>query len=98
MLAPIEVSGSGPPDAKIAVVGEAPGKNEVLKGIPFCGPSGEVLWSVFEEFNIRRSQVYTTNVCKIRAPNDDIKNFKSTGWSVDDYVPFLFEELKAISP
>lgn len=59
------VSGYGPKeDCKIALVGEQPGKNEVLEGRPFVGPAGGVLDECLRIARISRPEVYLTNVFK----------------------------------
>ncbi len=60
------VFSSGPIDAKIAIIGEAPGKFEDIQGIPFIGPAGELLTKMLAAINIKREEVYITNVVKCR--------------------------------
>ncbi len=64
------VFGSGSLDTRILFVGEAPGYNEDKKGIPFCGKAGEVLDSLLASINLKRSDIYITNVIKCRPPNN----------------------------
>lgn len=56
------VPGHGPRNAKIAIVGMAPEKHEIFTGIPFSGPSGDLLNRALRELNYERSQIYITNV------------------------------------
>lgn len=70
------VWGDGPHPATIMLVGEAPGKMEDAKGLPFIGPSGKELWHTLWRYGIYREDVYVTNLCKCRPkddgdPNDD---------------------------
>ena len=58
------VFGEGRPDAKVLFVGEQPGNDEDLQGIPFVGPAGKVLDRCLEEAGINRGQVYVTNAVK----------------------------------
>lgn len=53
-----------PPEIKrtdLMVIGEAPGQQEVVKKIPFTGPSGQLLWKAFEKFEVTRDEVSITN-------------------------------------
>ena len=62
----LKVQGYGPSNAKIAIVGEAPGREEVAKGKPFIGPSGRLLDKLLERAKIERRKCYVTNVVKER--------------------------------
>jgi DNA polymerase len=64
------VFGVGSPTAKLMFVGEAPGKNEDLKGEPFIGRAGKLLTSIIEAMGLTRQEVYITNVVKSRPPNN----------------------------
>lgn len=65
----------GPRDAKIVILGEAPGAVEVQRGEPFVGPSGKLLTQTMAQAGIRRDQCYITNVVKEKPPKNDIKEF-----------------------
>ena len=56
------VADDGPKSAKWLFVGEAPGAMEAKYGLPFVGPSGELLWELAAFSNIERADVYVTNV------------------------------------
>ncbi len=60
------VVGKGDFRAKIMFIGEAPGKNEDEFGEPFVGASGKILDSLLESIQMKRSEVYITNVFKYR--------------------------------
>ena len=65
------VIGSGPHDARVAVVGEAPGRHEDEGGEPFIGRSGQLLLRLIEEeLSLSRSALYITNVVKCRPPQN----------------------------
>ena len=64
------VPGEGPRDAKVMVVGEAPGKAEDEQGRPFVGPAGRLLNRLLELAGLKREQVYITNVVKCRPPGN----------------------------
>lgn len=69
------VPASGPPTAKIAFVGEAPGAVEERKGEPFVGPAGTILEQCMHSAQLIRAECYFTNVVQERPPNNDIKPF-----------------------
>ncbi|MBB5057346.1 DNA polymerase [Granulicella aggregans] len=58
------VGGVGPAHAKMMVVGEQPGDQEDIKGLPFVGPAGRLLDQTLEELGIDRSELYVTNAVK----------------------------------
>ena len=58
------VPGQGPGRASILVVGEQPGSEEDLQGLPFVGPAGRLLDSAFEEAGLSRKAVFVTNAVK----------------------------------
>lgn len=64
------VFGDGNPDAQLMFVGEAPGRAEDAKGLPFVGPAGRVLDQLLEGVGLRRSDVYIANVIKCRPPGN----------------------------
>lgn len=63
---------SGPPNARIMIVGEAPGDQEVLRREPFVGASGQELNRMLHEAGIMRSECFVTNVCRERPPQNEI--------------------------
>jgi len=71
----MKVSDVGPPDAKILLVGEAPGKNEAEKGIPFVGYSGKLLRQLLAHSKINYDNCYVTNVVNERPPDNDFSFF-----------------------
>jgi DNA polymerase len=64
------VFGVGSPQARVMMVGEAPGRNEDLQGEPFVGAAGNLLNRLLEEVEMRREDVYIANVLKCRPPNN----------------------------
>lgn len=60
------VFGRGPLDAKVMMVGEAPGKEEDLGGEPFIGPAGKKFDALLAEVGLDRSQLWITNTCLCR--------------------------------
>ena len=64
------VPGAGPPDAEIMFIGEAPGAEEDAQGEPFVGKAGQVLTVLLRNAGLDRSDVYITNICKCRPPQN----------------------------
>ena len=64
------VFGQGDPHADLMFVGEAPGFHEDRQGIPFVGPSGQLLNRLLEGIGLRREDVYICNVVMSRPPNN----------------------------
>jgi len=69
------IKASGPKDARIAFVGEAPGEMEEQFGIPFVGKAGQEFTALLQESGIERSQCYLTNVLFTRPPNNKMESF-----------------------
>ena len=88
------VIGEGNHFAKIIFIGEAPGRNEAKTGQPFCGAAGKVLDELLESVNIKREDVYITNIIKDRPP----ENRDPTSEEIKIYSPFLVRQLKIIKP
>lgn len=64
------VPGDGDPNAEIVFIGEAPGKFEDEQGRPFVGAAGKFLAEMLQSINLKRENVYITNVVKYRPPNN----------------------------
>jgi DNA polymerase len=64
------VFGQGDPHADLMFVGEAPGFHEDRQGIPFVGPSGQLLNRLLEGIGLRRQDAYIANVVKSRPPQN----------------------------
>ncbi len=62
------VPGMGNPKAKIMLVGEGPGRDEDLQGLPFVGAAGQLLDKMLAAIDLDRNQVYIANVVKCRPP------------------------------
>jgi uracil-DNA glycosylase len=92
------VPGIGPSDAKIAIVGEAPGAEEDSQGIPFVGEAGRMLNRILKESGLDRHSIYLTNVVKRRPPNNDFKRVAETGETLESSITKLREELLALNP
>lgn len=88
------VFGDGNPDADIVFIGEAPGKREDEQGLPFVGASGKFLSEMLASINMRREQVYITNIVKYRPPN----NRDPLPAEKDAFLTFLERQLDVIEP
>ncbi len=88
------VPGEGNEKADIVIIGEAPGKNEDLKGRPFIGMSGKFLSKNLESLGISRETVFITNAVKCRPPN----NRKPKGIELEKCRPYLIRQLSVIHP
>ncbi len=88
------VFGDGNPDAQIVFIGEAPGKNEDLKGIPFVGAAGKFLDEMLATIDLKRADVYITNIVKYRPPNnrDPLPEEKTV------FLPYLQQQMAIIQP
>jgi uracil-DNA glycosylase family 4 len=88
------VFGDGNPQTEIVFIGEAPGKNEDLQGIPFVGASGKFLNEMLEMIGLKREDIYITNIVKYRPPNnrDPLPDEKAA------FLPYLVEQLNIIKP
>ena len=64
------VFGSGTPNAELMLIGEGPGSEEDRQGLPFVGPAGALLTRILQAIELRRDQVYITNVVKCRPPRN----------------------------
>jgi DNA polymerase len=88
------VVGEGDPGAKLVFVGEGPGEEEDLQGRPFVGPAGQLLSRIIGAMDLQRPEVYIANVVKCRPPGNRIPSSEEIACC----SPFLFRQLKAISP
>ena len=88
------VLGDGNPCSKIMLVGEAPGRNEDLQGLPFVGKAGKLLDEMLEMVGLNREKVYITNVVKCRPP----ENRDPLEEEISACKPFLYRQLSLIEP
>jgi DNA polymerase len=88
------VPGDGSANAEIVFIGEAPGRSEDEQGRLFVGSAGKFLAEMLSIINLKREDIYITNIVKYRPPNnrDPLPEEKSA------CREWLLEELKAISP
>lgn len=88
------VFGAGNPDARVLIVGEAPGKNEDLQGEPFVGAAGKYLNELLAIAGLTRDEVFIANVLKCRPPS----NRDPRPEEIQACTPFLREQTRTINP
>lgn len=74
----MQVQPSGPAPARIMIVGECPGDEELRQGVPFVGMSGQELGRILHDAGIMRSTCFLTNVIRVKAPGNDAQAFIAT--------------------
>ncbi len=88
------VFGDGNPKAQLVFVGEGPGHDEDMQGLPFVGRAGKLLTQMIEAMGLQRKDVYICNVVKCRPPD----NRTPEKDEVTTCSPFLLRQLDAIAP
>jgi DNA polymerase len=89
------VFGDGNPDADLLFIGEGPGEQEDLRGIPFVGRAGELLTQMIEKgLEVPRTSVYICNIVKCRPPG----NRTPMSDEVQTCQPYLDGQIDAIAP
>lgn len=88
------VLGDGSLDADIVFIGEAPGKNEDEQGLPFVGAAGKFLNEMLASVDLKREDVYITNIVKYRPPGnrDPLPEEKR------EFIPYLLRQIDIIKP
>jgi len=88
------VFGSGSAEAKIMFVGEAPGKNEDLQGLPFVGRAGNILDKLLATIGMERNEIFIANVLKCRPPGNRDPQVEEISICKD----YLFKQIDIIDP
>ena len=88
------VFGDGNHNADLMFVGEAPGRDEDLQGIPFVGRAGQLLTKIIEAMKLKREDVYIANVVKCRPP----ENRNPAPDEIATCEPFLLRQVEIIPP
>lgn len=78
----------------VMVIGEAPGAEEIKRGEPFVGRSGKKLDQWLQELNLKREDIYITNLIKKKLPN----NRKPTKEEITYFLPKLIKEIEDKDP
>ena len=96
------VPGAGDENARLMLVGEAPGAHEVEHGLPFVGTAGKNLDAFLAAMRIPRDSIYITNAVKIRPTRTSAKgrlsNRPPTALEVRLFHGWLQEEIRSVSP
>jgi len=94
------VFSTGNPDARIVLVGEAPGHEEERKGEPFVGPAGQKLNDILKAMGLSREEVYITNIVKFRPAmaNQTTSNRRPSPQEMAACLPFVREEIAIVKP
>jgi DNA polymerase len=90
----------GNPNARLMIVGEAPGPQENIQGKPFVGKAGQLLDKILQAANFdSEKDVFITNSVFRLPPGDDGKAFrKPTDSEIEFYRPYVFEIIRLIHP
>ncbi len=88
------VFGTGDPAAKIVFIGEAPGREEDLRGEPFVGRAGQLLTKILASVGFTREEVYITNILKCRPPDNRDPNEQE----VRACKPYLRRQIELLDP
>ena len=88
------VFGEGNPDARLMLIGEAPGEEEDLSGRPFVGRAGQLLDRVIASVGLDRDDIYITNIVKFRPPGN--RNPRPEEIAASE--PVLLDQIRLIRP
>lgn len=88
------VMGEGNVDNQIMLIGEGPGANEDRLGRPFVGRAGKLMDKIFDAVNLKREDLYITNVIKCRPPNNRVPHQNE----FEACVSILRAEIELIQP
>ncbi len=88
------VPGAGNPQSEIMFIGEGPGFHENQQGLPFVGAAGQFLDELLAEANLKREDVFITNVVKCRPPG----NRDPQPEELEACKPYLERQITAINP
>ena len=88
------VFGVGNAQAEVMLIGEGPGEQEDLQGVPFVGPAGKLLDDMLEMIDLDRQKVYIANIVKCRPPrNRDPLNVEQEACR-----PWLDRQIALVNP
>jgi DNA polymerase len=94
------VFATGSPDARIMLIGEAPGYNEEKEAEPFVGPAGKKLNDILKAMGISREKVYISNLVKFRPsmPRQTTNNRKPSSEEMAACLPLVMAEISVVKP
>ncbi|HLP17708.1 MAG TPA: uracil-DNA glycosylase [Bacteroidota bacterium] len=88
------VFGVGPSNARVMVIGEAPGADEDAQGEPFVGKAGQLLNKILESIQFKREDVFIANILKCRPPG----NRRPLPSEVEHCEPYLWKQIELVKP
>ena len=88
------VPGEGNDKSKVMFIGEAPGEEEDLEGIPFVGKAGRLLTKILKSVDIKRKDIFITNMTKCRPPG----NRNPSKSEIETCLPYLETQIALINP
>ena len=88
------VFGEGSANAKVMIIGEAPGKDEDISGKPFVGRAGKLLTEILSSINLERKDIFITNTVKCRPP----ENRNPHDHEIKSCSGYLDEQIKLVNP
>jgi DNA polymerase len=88
------VFADGSAQARLVFIGEAPGRDEDLRGLPFVGRAGQLLDKMIAAIDLKRDEVYICNVLKCRPP----ENRTPLPDEVEQCLPYLEQQLALVRP
>ncbi len=96
------VFGEGPAQARLMLVGEAPGEQEAMLGRPFVGKAGKLLDAFIAGTGLTRGEMYVTNTVKFRPSRISkagrVVNRTPTQEEIAAFLPFLKKEIAQVDP
>jgi len=93
------VQGAGNGNAKLMIVGEAPGADEETQGEPFVGPVGRFTREMLEQAGMTWGETFRSNIERVRPPNNNLKLMQPLlGKKPFDDLPLLWEEIRVVKP
>ena len=88
------VPGEGNVKSKVMLIGEAPGEDEDLRGEPFVGKAGQLLTKILQSVDIKREDIFITNMLKCRPP----ANRNPSKSEIETCFPYLETQIAIINP
>ena len=92
------VCGYGSRVSDVMFIGEAPGIDEDIEGVPFVGRAGEIFDRLLDSIGLDREMVYVTNVLKCRPTTFQGANRAPTCYEIRTCLPYLLKEIKEVQP
>lgn len=92
------VFSDGDPDAKVMIIGEAPGKDEEREGKPFIGRAGKLMMGTLEALGWQRSDFYISNIVKYRPSDEMGGNRTPTDDEIAKFRPAIEKEIHVVNP